>query len=125
MAALLLTRKDVVDLVTIDDCITGVEEAFRLYGEGRVRAPGILGMHVENGGFHIKAGILGHGHSTYFVAKINANFPGNPSRHGIPMIHGIITVCDAADGTPLAVIDSAEITIIRTGATTAVAAKYL
>ena len=41
------------------------------------------------------------------------------------MIQGIIAVCDAADGTPLAVIDSAEITIIRTGAATAIAAKYL
>lgn len=124
MAALLLTRKDVVDLFTVDECIAGVEQAFRLHGEGKVQPPAILGMHVQNGGFHIKAGVLEYARP-YFVAKINANFPGNPKQHGLPMIQGIIAVSDAADGTVLALIDSVEITIIRTGAATAVAAKYL
>jgi len=124
MAALLLTRKDVVDLLTVDECIAGVEQAFRLYGEGKVPPPAILGMHVQNGGFHIKAGILEYSRP-YFVTKINANFPGNPKRNGVPMIQGIIAVNDALDGTLLALIDSIEITIFRTGAATAVAVKYL
>jgi alanine dehydrogenase len=124
MATLLLTRKDVVDLLTIDDCIAGVEQALRLHGEGKAPRPGILGTHVQNGGFHIKAGVLEYARA-YFVAKINANFPGNPGRNGLPMIQGIIAVSDAADGTLLALIDSSELTIIRTGAATAVAAKYL
>ena len=34
-------------------------------------------------------------------------------------------LCDAENGYPLALIDSMEITIIRTGAATGVAAKYL
>jgi len=124
MAALLLTRKDVDDLLTLDGCIAGVEHAFRLHGEGKVLPPGILGMHVQNGGFHIKAGVLECARP-YFVTKINANFPGNPKQTGLPMIQGIIAVSDARDGTLLALIDSIEITIIRTGAATAVAAKYL
>jgi alanine dehydrogenase len=124
MAALLLTRKDVVDLLTVDECIAGVEHAFRRHGEGKVIPPGILGVHVQNGGFHIKAGVLEYARP-YFVVKINANFPGNPKQTGLPMIQGIIAVSDASDGTLLALIDSIEITIIRTGAATAVAAKYL
>lgn len=32
--ALLLTRSDVADLLDLDTCITAVEEAFRLHGEG-------------------------------------------------------------------------------------------
>jgi alanine dehydrogenase len=124
MASLLLTRKDVIDLLTVDECIAGVEQAFQLHGEGKARPPGILGIRVQNGGFHIKAGVLERT-KPYFVTKINANFPGNPKRHGLPIIQGIIAVSDAADGTLLALIDSIEITIIRTGAATAVAAKYL
>jgi alanine dehydrogenase len=122
--ALLLTRKDVVDLLSIDDCIAGVEQAFRLHGEGKVFSPGILGTHMKNGGFHIKTGVLEYARP-YFVAKINANFPGNPKRNGLPMIQGIIAVSDAVDGRLLALIDSIQITILRTGAATAVAAKHL
>jgi len=121
---LLLTRKDVVDLLTIEECIAGVEQSFRLHGEGKALPPGILGIHVQNGGFHIKAGVLKYSRP-YFVTKINANFPDNPKRNGLPMIQGIIAVSDAADGTLLALIDSIDITIIRTGAATAVATKYL
>jgi ornithine cyclodeaminase/alanine dehydrogenase len=43
----------------------------------------------------------------------------------LPTIQGVIIVCDAENGYPLAVMDSIEITILRTGAATAVAAKYL
>jgi ornithine cyclodeaminase/alanine dehydrogenase-like protein (mu-crystallin family) len=44
---------------------------------------------------------------------------------GLPLIQGIIALCDGVNGYPLALMDSMEITIIRTGAATGVAAKYL
>src|SRR5262245_62408844 len=43
----------------------------------------------------------------------------------MPNIQGIIMLCDGDNGYPLAIMDSIEITILRTGAATAVAAKYL
>lgn len=120
---LLLTRRNVAELLGIEECMAAVERAFRLYGEGKTQTPRILGVHAANGGFHIKAGIMDLDGS-YFVAKTNANFPNN-RKIGLPTIQGLIVVCDAADGRLLAVMDSIEITIIRTGAATAVAAKYL
>src|ERR1041384_8247892 len=120
---LLLTRKDVSELLTLKDCVQAVEQAFRLHGEGRAPAPGVLGMHAQSGGFHIKTGILPL-RRNYFAAKANANFPGNPAS-GLPTIQGIILLFDADDGQILAVMDSMEITTLRTGAATAVAAKYL
>lgn len=120
---LLLTRKDVAELLTLSDCIQGVEHAFRLHGEGRAPAPGVLGVHAQGGGFHVKAGTLPLNRN-YFAAKANANFPGNPAR-GLPTIQGVILLFDADNGQILAVMDSMEITILRTGAATAVAAKYL
>ena len=111
-------------MLSIDECIAAVEKAFKLYGEGRAAPPGILGIHARGGGFHIKAGLLEVGRS-YFVAKTNANFPQNPPRFGLPAIQGVIALCDAESGYPLALMDSIEITILRTGAATAVAAKHL
>jgi ornithine cyclodeaminase/alanine dehydrogenase-like protein (mu-crystallin family) len=113
---LLLSRADVERLLAPELCIAAVEEAFRELGEGRVSAPGILGLH----GFHVKAARLGE----YFAAKLNANFPGNPAR-GLPTIQGIVILSSAEDGRLLAAMDSMAITALRTAAASAVAAKYL
>jgi ornithine cyclodeaminase/alanine dehydrogenase len=121
---LLLTRSDVAALLTIEDYINAVEQAFRLYGEGKTEAPGILGVHAHDGGFHIKVGVLDLERS-FFAAKVNANFPNNAKRFGLPLIQGVIVLANAENGSPLAVMDSMEITVQRTGAATAVAAKYL
>jgi ornithine cyclodeaminase/alanine dehydrogenase-like protein (mu-crystallin family) len=104
--------------------MAAVEEAFKLLAEGKTSPPGILRIHAEHGGFHIKAGLLNPGRS-YFAAKTNSNFPDNPSRFRLPMIQGIIVLCDADNGYPLALMDSMEITVVRTGAATGVAAKHL
>jgi ornithine cyclodeaminase/alanine dehydrogenase-like protein (mu-crystallin family) len=111
---LLLTGQDVRSVLSLDECIMAVEGAFRLYGEGKTAAPGILGIHAREGGFHIKAGLLQLGRN-YFAAKVNANFPGNGTRLGLPTIQGVIVLSDAENGRPLAVMDSMEITSLRTG----------
>ena len=111
-------------LLSIHECIAVVEQAFRLHGEGKAPQPGVLGVHAERGTFHIKAGTLDLGRP-YFAAKTNANFPGNVERYGLPSIQGVIALFDAERGTPLAILDSREITSLRTGAATAVAARYL
>jgi alanine dehydrogenase len=117
---LVLTRGDVAALLTLDDCIAAVEEAFRSLGTGEAQPAGILGIPVAGGGFHVKAAVLGE----RFAAKVNGNFSGNPAR-GLPAIQGAIVLCDAGDGRPLAILDSMEVTVLRTGAATAVAAKHL
>ncbi|HEV2804660.1 MAG TPA: ornithine cyclodeaminase family protein [Chthoniobacterales bacterium] len=122
--ARLLSRSEVACLLTMPECIGAVENMFRLLGEGKLPAPGILGIKTENGGLHIKAGLL-PGVRDYIVAKLNTNFPQNRAAHDLPTIQGLILVCDGANGRPLAVMDSIDITIKRTAAATAVAAKYL
>ena len=120
----MLTRRQVEDLLGFDECIAAVEAAFRLHGEGLSLAPGVLGVPSREGGFHIKAAGLELGRP-YFAAKTNGNFPGNPVRHGLPAIQGVIVLCDAGNGRPLAVMDSMEVTLRRTAAATAVAARRL
>jgi ornithine cyclodeaminase/alanine dehydrogenase len=59
------------------------------------------------------------------VAKLNTNFPGNRAQFGLPTIQGVIALYDAENGLPVAILDSIDITIKRTAAASAVAAKYL
>lgn len=123
-ATLLVRRRDVARLLTMPECITAVEQAFRLHGEGKAPTPGMLGVDVSDGGFHIKAGLFDLKRK-YFAAKVNGNFPENMTRFGLPTIQGVIVLCDATNGRLLALMDSMEITALRTAAATAVAAKYL
>lgn len=121
---LFLSRRDIVELLTLNDCIEAVERAFGLHVDGRTFGPGVLGVPTEDGGFHIKAAGL-RGVQSYFAAKINGNFANNSQRFALPTIQGTVMLADASNGTPLAVMDSASITTLRTGAATAVAAKFL
>jgi len=116
MKVRLLSRRDVASLLTIDDCIDAVERAFGMLGRGEVPPPAVAGVHVPGGAFHIKAAAAGN----RFAAKINGNF-----FEAVPRIKGVVVLADATDGRPLALMDSIEITILRTGAASAVAAKYL
>lgn len=102
---------DVVRLLTMDDCIAAVERAFVDHGE-----TGVLSAHADRGAFHIKTAVV----AGRFGAKANSNFPGNQ-----PAIRGVMLLFDAMSGEPLAVMDSIELTALRTAAATAVAAKYL
>lgn len=122
---LFLSRDDVRASLGLADCITAVEEAFRSHAKGSLPcAPGVLGSHLPDGGFHVKTAGLGSPRG-YFAAKINANFPLNPTRHALPAIQGLIVLFDLERGMPLVVMDSIEITILRTAAASAVAAKLL
>ncbi len=121
---LLLKRQDIISLLSLSDYVQIVEDAFRLYAEGKTLEPGLLHIDAPTGEFHIKGGGL-QLKRTYCGVKVNAGFFQNRARFGMPNIQGTIILCDGENGYPLALMDSIEITLNRTGATTAVAAKYL
>src|SRR5262249_1370938 len=121
---LLLRRSEVEELLGLIDCVDAVEKIFRLQGEGKIPESKILGINAQGGGLHVKAGLLPCDRN-YLVAKLNANFPGNNARFGLRTIQGVIAMFDAENGLPLAILDSIDVTIKRTAAASAVAAKYL
>ncbi|TMJ05394.1 MAG: ornithine cyclodeaminase family protein [Alphaproteobacteria bacterium] len=114
-----LSRADLAGLMQFGDYVEAVADAFRLHTEGRAVLPPAMEIRAEGGAFHVKAARLGD----YVAVKTNSNFPDNP-RRGLPTIQGAILLFEAG-GALLAVVDSIEITIKRTGAATAVAARYL
>ena len=121
---MILTAQDVAVLLPMSECIEAVESAFAMHARRETKPPHVLGIPLEGGGFHIKAAAADL-NGSFFAAKVNANFPDNAARFGMPTIQGILLLFDAVHGAPLAVMDSAAITAIRTAAATAVAAKYL
>src|SRR3954468_7898546 len=121
---IVLSREDLTALVPFDEYVDAVADAFRMHAQGRAALPPPMHIPCEDGGFHVKAGQLPIGPG-YAAFKVNANFPDNRLRCGLPTIQGAILLFDTSTGSPVALLDSIEITIKRTGAATAVAARYL
>jgi alanine dehydrogenase len=122
---LLLDRATIASLVSTEDCVAAVESAFSAHAHGRSLAPQLTHVDADGGEFHMKVGGLRNEASCYFTCKINGGFFGNQSKLGLPNIIGLIQLSDGTNGSPLAVLESGYITRLRTGAATAVAAKYL
>jgi len=121
---LVLSRADVRRFLDLDSCIAAVERALVEHAHGRSLPPGLLAMPARDGVFHVKTAGLWMERG-WAAVKVNGNFPRNRETLGLPNIQGVIVLCDARHGTPLALLDSIEITILRTGAATAVAAGRL
>ncbi len=120
----LFNRSDIQRLMSLSEHIEIVENAFRRFTEGKILAPDLLHIDAQHGEFHIKAGGLTEP-KTYFGLKCNGGFFQNRVKYGLPNIQGLILLYDGENGSPLAIFESGDITIKRTGAATAVAAKYL
>src|SRR5206468_4338016 len=75
---LLLKRSDVAALLGMRECIDAVEAAFREHADGKLDRPGILGMHVPAGSFHVKAASL----NSYFARRRTPTSPATPLRTG-------------------------------------------
>jgi ornithine cyclodeaminase/alanine dehydrogenase len=122
---LYLSRSDVESVsLTMAEVIDALETAFRQKGEGQVEMPPKPGIHPGGGDNFI------HAMPAYIPALKSAGvkwvsgFPENQKR-GLPYITGLLIYNDVETGLPLSVMDCVWITGMRTGAATALAAKYL
>jgi ornithine cyclodeaminase/alanine dehydrogenase-like protein (mu-crystallin family) len=119
---LLLSRRDVARLMRPRDYLEAVEAGFKAAAEGRAAAPAPLSIEGVGGAFHAKGAAM-RSDRHYAALKLNGNFPDNKS--GLPTVQGAILLCDAENGALLAVMDSIEVTLRRTAAATALAARHL
>ena len=123
-SVLYLSREDVeATRLPMTEIIDGLEAMFREKGNGRVEMPPKPGIHPRPDAFI-------HAMPAYIPSlqaaglKWVSGYPGNQAR-GLPYITGLLILNDPDTGVPLAVMDCTWITAQRTGAATAVAAKYL
>jgi ornithine cyclodeaminase/alanine dehydrogenase len=121
---LYLSRADVetvgLEMRTIIDLL---EQAFREKGAGKVEMPPKPGVHTMPDAFI-------HAMPAYIPAMKSAGlkwvsgYPDNFKR-GLPYISGLLILNDVETGIPYALMDCTWITAYRTGAASALAAKYL
>ena len=122
---LFLSRTEVARLMDFTDYVDAVEAGFRAAAQGKALAPPAAAFHVPDGSYHAKAAALLAGDPPMMAIKLNGNYPGNPAANGLPTVQGVIYLADATNGRPLALMDSIEVTINRTGAATTLAARHL
>jgi alanine dehydrogenase len=106
--------------MNMPDVINVVEEAFRLWSEGKATMPAKAYLLLEHGDFRAMPAALP---GCAGMKWVNAH-PQNLSRH-LPSVMAIMIYNDPETGYPLAIMDATEITAYRTGAAAAIASKYL
>ena len=121
---LYLSQSDVRAIgLSMRDIIAALELAFREKAEGRVEMPPKPGVHTQPEAFlHAMPAYIA-GQKAVGVKWVGG-YPANKSR-GLPYVSGLLVLNDVETGLPLAVMDCVWITAKRTGAATALAAKYL
>lgn len=103
--------------------IDTLDEAFKLKGAGKVEMPPKPGIHPLPDAFiHAMPAYIPDMNSA--GVKWVSGFPQNQGK-GLPYIAGLLILNDSNTGIPISVMDCVWITAMRTGAATAVAAKYL
>ena len=120
--SLLLSRTEIAALVDLDDVIEAVERAFALHARGDPRAgdPGLPGRGRWVSRQERVAAVAGVAASRSRRTRTSPTTGRLPGTDG----PGVIVLFDGDGGFPLAVMDSIEITILRTAAATAVAARH-
>lgn len=123
-SALVITRADIKRVMRPADYLAAVEQAFSAAAIGKANSPPPMHLPMKRGGFHAKGASLSLDRD-YVAVKVNGNFAGNPVERGLPTIQGAIILADGGNGALLAILDSIEVTLRRTAAASALAAKLL
>jgi len=121
-----LSGPDVAALALTDDEIVAAVEA-GLAAQGRGETVIEPRVHLApDPGFHGHFNVLRGYVAPLALAgvKVVGDFVDN-WRHGLPSEMGLLTLFDPRTGRPLAIVDAAALTDMRTGAVTAIGAKHL
>lgn len=109
-----------LEMATVIDLL---EQAFREKGAGKVEMPPKPGIHTQPDAFiHAMPAFIPSMRSAGI--KWVSGYPENQAC-GLPYISGLLVLNDVETGMPYAVMDCTWITGYRTGAASALAAKYL
>ena len=125
MEVLILTRKEIRDLLPMAECIEVMERAMVATAEGRTRQPLRTGMVLPAP----IEGLLGWMPGSMeapdcFGAKVVSVFPGNFAA-GYPSHQGVVLLFETVHGRLISILDGGEITAVRTAAASALATRVL
>ncbi len=124
MGTLMLDGDQVRELLPMSACIEALDGAMRGTSAGTFEIPPRTFTALSD-----QSGFLGvmPGTSTdplVYGVKIISLHPSNPER-GLPAIQGVVVLFEHQTGTPLVILDGAELTAIRTAAASGLATREL
>ncbi len=121
---LILNRRDVTGLLSMSTCIALMEQALASLSRGEVMLPLRPVIRIPNSPNIFAVMPTYSADLGASAAKLITVYPGN---HGTALDshQGMVALFDGTNGSPLAIMDAASITAIRTAAVSAVATKLL
>ena len=120
---LLLTRDDVIKVLTMSDCMKAVEDAFGELSNGTAVMPLRLNIKPPDGlALYMPAYLQNMG---ALACKVVTVYKNNPSQHNLPTTIGKVLLQNPATGEVICIMDGGYLTAVRTGAGSGVATKYL
>ena len=117
-----LSAADVGRCVSMPEVIGAVREAFKALSAGEAVAPVRTALGLPEGTTLAMPASLPAAGAT--AVKLVSVYPGNAGR-GLPTVLGVVAVLDAATGEPIALMEGAHLTGLRTGAASGVATDLL
>jgi alanine dehydrogenase len=115
------SARDVEAAVSPERAVDVVRDAFVAYARGEWSMPSKVYVPAYPAGDFRAMPALGGG---FALLKWVTSFPGNPAL-GLPTVTGLVLVSDASNGIPVAVLDAAAVTALRTGAAAVLAVEAL
>jgi ornithine cyclodeaminase len=122
LTPVLIAASEVHELLPPADCVAVMDRAMRAISTGQFDAPARLVSPVGDGHFFTMPGSMTGG--PVFGAKLVSLLPGNPE-NGLPAVQGLVVLFDQLTGSPLALVDGAAVTCLRTAAASALATREL
>ena len=117
---LILNQKQIESLLSRSEVLEVIEEAFTIFQEGNFDMPDRMHAHYNN----ITLLLMPCFTSQYFGTKLVSVNPKNQAV-GKPSIYGNMILNDSETGEPLALLNGAALTAVRTGAVGATGMKYI
>ena len=122
MQVRILSGAQIKALLPMTDCIQVMRSTMIAISEGRARIPLRTVMPVSNGFLGNMPGYLAE--PECFGVKLLSLFPGNPAV-GLSSHLGLVLLFEPEHGLPVAMLEAAELTAIRTAAVSGLATRLL
>jgi len=121
--ALILTREDVIKVLSMKDCMKAVENAFSELVNGTAELPLRIPIKSPDGlSLYMPAYLQ---EMKALACKVVAVYKDNPSRFNLPTTIGKVLLQNPETGEVICIMDGGYLTAVRTGAASGVATKYL
>ena len=126
MNTMILSQAEVKECLPYENVNAMVETVFREWGKRNIVMPSKINLDMSRSGFDSWSNAMPAYLASYNIAGIKwiGGYTSNPSK-GLPYIMGLIILTDPETGRTLSIMDGVYISDWRTGASAAIAAKYL